>query len=139
MISQICIFIIVFSPFGNNVYAKNAANLETEKQNPDEVQDHQEQTTQIEIIDDATEVKIKDDEQENGNKNETSIISEKLDRLTSLVEENQSQIKLLFCSTNPVKNIENKIYWIQRSSSILNYTLEGWTFGNYRTVILTIF
>ena len=66
MICQFCIVIIVFSPFGNNVYAKNAANLEIEKQNPDEVQD---QTTQIEIIDDATEVKIKDDEQENGNKN----------------------------------------------------------------------
>ena len=86
------------------------------------------------------DVEIKE-EQKIGTKNETFSISEKLDRLTSIVEENQNQINYmkwwLFCSQSyPVKNIENKTYtiprpWLNESSS----TLDGWTFGNYRTVI----
>ena len=61
----------------------------------------------------------------NGNKNEISI-SEKLDQLTSIV----------YCwHSYPVKNIENKTYTIPINSS----NLDGWTFGNYRTVIVDIF
>ena len=71
------------------------------------------------------DVKIKG-KKKNGNKNEISI-SEKLDQLTSIV----------YCwhMNDPVKNIENKTYMIPINSS----NLDGWTFGNYRTVIVDIF
>ena len=69
----------------------------------------------------------------NGNKNETSI-SEKLDRLTSMVEEIQNW--RLCTESYPVKNllkVENKTLVIPITNSS---NLDGWTFGNYRTVIL---
>ena len=110
-------------------------NLKMEEKNHTE--EVQEQTTKIEITNDTMEMAVEiKDESKNGKRNE------KPDNLTSLVEENQSQIKLLSCWTNPVRHIENKIYWIEHSSSVHNYNLEGgWTFGNYnrRTVILTIY
>ena len=50
MISRICIFVIVFTLFGNvNVNAKNSGNLDIEEKNPNEFQE--EKTTQIEIND----------------------------------------------------------------------------------------
>ena len=51
MISRICIFVIVFTLFGNvNVNAKNSGNLDSiEEKNPNEFQE--EKTTQIEIND----------------------------------------------------------------------------------------
>ena len=74
----------------------------------------QEQTTKIAITNDTTETEVKmKDEQKNGKSN-LKEINEKLDNLTSLVEENQGQIRLLSCWANPVKNIENKIFWIKK-------------------------
>ena len=146
MISRIFIFIIVFILF-ENVYAKHDGNnLKIEEKHPDD-KVQQEQTTKIEITNDTTEtaVKIKDEPKNGKRIINLKEISEKLDNLTSLVEENQGQIRSLSCwakFVKNVKNIENKIYWISNSSSVHNYKLEGgWTFGNYnrRSVILTIF
>ena len=84
---------------------------------------------------DGNNLKIKE-------KNSLEEMNKKIDNLTSILEENQNQIRSLSCWANPVRNIENKIYWISHSSIVHKYTLEGgWTFGNYnrRTVILTIF
>ena len=109
MISRIFIFLIVFTLF-QNVYAKH----------------------------DTTEMEVKMKGEQKNSKRNSEEINEKLDNLTSLVEENQNQIRLLSCWANPVKYIENKIYWISNSSFDHNYTLKGgWTFGNYnrRTVI----
>ena len=68
-------------------------------------------------------------------KNPLEEMNKKLETLTSTLQENQ-------CWTNiRLRYIENKIYWIEDSSSVHNYTLGGgWTFGNYnrRSVILTI-
>ena len=68
-------------------------------------------------------------------KNPLEEMNKKLETLTSTLQENQ-------CWTNiRLRYIENKIYWIEDSSSVHNYTLGGgWTFGNYnrRSVISTI-
>ena len=66
MISRIFIFLIVFTLF-QNVYAKH----------------------------DTTEMEVKMKGEQKNSKRNSEEINEKLDNLTSLVEENQNQIRLL--------------------------------------------